>query len=208
PTCRELRFHYITGASQLGDNAIDVVFLMFEPLDTLAEFCERDLELGDPTVAQIVEIEHLAHFLEREADRLAGEHIGQPRAVAAGVEPLLAAPRGVEQALLLIEPQRARRDAEFLGEIADGENVTLRRSGVEAGNQIRNPAIGAFQLGHVSSRALLSRMPKHTSSLRKRKVLAQNFSMARTRSNSPAALQAPPILFGFAGFRAANQPAR
>ncbi len=77
-----------------------------------------NLELGHLPVAQIVEVEHLAHFLKREANRLAGQHVGQPRAVASGIEPLLAAPGGVEQSLLLVEAQRARRDGEFPGEVA------------------------------------------------------------------------------------------
>ena len=76
-------------------------------------FVKRDLELGHLPVAEIVEVEHLAHFLEREADLLAGEHVGEPRAVAPRIEPLLAAPRRIEQALFLVEAQRARRDAEF-----------------------------------------------------------------------------------------------
>ena len=113
----------ITCTRQFGDDAVDVGLLPFEPLDALAEFCERDLELRHLPVAKVIEVEHLAHFLEREADRLAGEHVGEPRPVAPRVEPLLAAPRRVEQALLLIEAQRARGDAEFLGEVADCEDV-------------------------------------------------------------------------------------
>ena len=94
---RKLRSHSITGTCQFGDDAVDLGLLPFEPLDALVEFLQRDLELRHLPVAEVVEVEHLAHFLEREADRLAGEHIGEPRAVAPRVEALLAAPRRIER---------------------------------------------------------------------------------------------------------------
>ena len=154
PRGGKLRFHSITGTCQFGDDAVDLGLLPFEPLDALVEFLQRDLELGHLPVAEVVEVEHLAHFLEREADRLAGEHIGKPRAVAARVEALLAAPRRIEQALLLVEAQRARRDAEFLGEIADGEDVApARRTGIGAGRKIGDEAdaVDSLHLGHARS---------------------------------------------------------
>ena len=89
PTRFKLRLHHITRTRQLGDDAINIALLPFEPFDAFAELRQRDLQLGHLPVAEIVEVEHLAHFLEREADGLAGKYVGEPRAVAPGVEPLL-----------------------------------------------------------------------------------------------------------------------
>ena len=151
PARGELRLHGITGACQFGDDAVDIGLLLFQPLDALVEFRKRDLELGHLPVAEIVEVEHLAHFLEREADLLAGEHIGKPRAVAPRIKALLAAPGRLEQALLLVEAQRARRDGEFLGQVANGEDVARRRvSGIKAGDQVGWTVVRASQFSHAA----------------------------------------------------------
>src|SRR5882757_2048689 len=88
PARGELFPHSITCTCQFGDDAVDLRLLPFEPGDPFAEFRQRDLELGHLPIAEVIEVEHLAHFLERKADRLAGKHIRKPRAVAAGIEPL------------------------------------------------------------------------------------------------------------------------
>ena len=180
------RSHSITGTVQFGDDAVDLGLLPFEPLDALIEFLQRDFELRHLPVADVVEVEHLAHFLEREADRLAGEHVGEPRAVAPRVEALLAAPRRIDEALFLVEAQRARRDAEFLGEIADGEDVAAaRRAGIRARCKIGDEAdaVDNLHLGH----ALLSTLMQQplTSSLRKRKDRGRQIS-ANRRVAAPA----------------------
>ena len=94
PRAASFAFMHRCARASSAIDAVDLGLLPFQPLDALAEFRQRDLELRHLAVAEIVEVEHLAHFLEREADGLAGQHIGQARAVAARIEPLLAARRG------------------------------------------------------------------------------------------------------------------
>src|SRR5262249_5708799 len=90
PARGELCLHSSTRTCQPGDAAAVLALLPLEPLDPLGKFLQRNLELGRLPVAHIIEVEHLAHFLEREADRLAGENIGESRAIPARIEPLLA----------------------------------------------------------------------------------------------------------------------
>src|SRR6185369_1405527 len=74
------------------------------------------------------------------------------RAVAPRIEPLLAAALGIDEALLLVEAQRARRDGEFPGQIANGEDVAAACvSGFETGDQVGDAIIRAFQFGHAIS---------------------------------------------------------
>src|SRR5262249_16303536 len=66
----------IAPTGTVGEVAATFAFLPLEPLDPFAEFLQRDLELGRLPVPDIIEVKHLAPFLEREADRLASEHVG------------------------------------------------------------------------------------------------------------------------------------
>src|ERR1043166_3120827 len=139
---------------EFRDGTVDFRALLLEARDAFLEFGEGDLELRASPVAEIVEVEHLAHLFEREADTLAHQHVAQPRAVAPAVEPLLAVAARREQTLLLIEAQRPRAHLELPREVADGEDLTAGGAPIEAGHQIGvtalrldNPA-GGLELGH------------------------------------------------------------
>src|SRR4051812_30570373 len=95
PTCGQLRLHHITRTRQFGDHAVNVAFLLFQPLDASPEFRKRTLDLGHRPAPETREVEHPARDLNREADLLARQHVGGPRAVAPRIEPLLATPRRI-----------------------------------------------------------------------------------------------------------------
>src|SRR5262249_28353465 len=120
--------------------------LALQPRDALAELDARDLELGLLPVADIVEVEHLAHLVEREADIAAHQDVLQAGAVAPAVAAFLAIPPRAEQPLLLVEAQRARRHAAFPAEVANGENLAAFRRQVTARQRNRG-----FSLGHDAS---------------------------------------------------------
>src|SRR5947207_6022372 len=128
--------------AELADGALDFRFLVMQAADLFLELSERDAQLRHLPVAQIVKIEHLPDFLEREADRLAHQHIPQPGAVAATVEPVLSVPAGRDQGLLLIEAKGPGADAEFLGQLADCEDFLPGRARVEAVRKARNGGPG------------------------------------------------------------------
>ena len=69
---------------------------------------------GDPAlrlaaVAEVVEIDHLADLGEAEADPLAAQDPGEPRAVAPAIDPGQALAARRDQPLILVEAKRARR---------------------------------------------------------------------------------------------------
>src|ERR1700752_1110816 len=151
PTRSKLLSHHIPCPRQFGDDAVDIGLLLFQPLNALVEFRKRDLELGHLPVAEVVEVEHLAHFFEREADLLSGEPAGEPSAIAPRIEALFAARGRLQQTLLFVEAQRARRDSEFLGQVANGEDVAGGRlPGVKANNQVGWTVIRASQFSHAA----------------------------------------------------------
>ena len=68
----------------------------------------------------IVHLQHLANVGEGEAEPLAAQHQDEARAVAMGIDALIADALRREQPLILIEPQRAMRDAGLGRQIANG----------------------------------------------------------------------------------------
>ena len=106
--------------AQLLERLVDVDLLPLQRVDALGEFLARVHELRHRRRHGRVEIEDLADLGEREADAAAAQDQDDAGAVARRIDARLAAPLRRDQALVLIEAQRARGDAEFLGELADG----------------------------------------------------------------------------------------
>src|SRR5262249_47883216 len=87
--------------------------------------------------------------------------IFEPGAVTAAVEPLLPIATRIDEALLLVEPQRAGAHAKLLGEVADGEDLAGAGVPIEARHQrgqrvlgaaAGGPALRTGELGHRQSR--------------------------------------------------------
>ncbi len=106
---------------QGGDGFVDVLALLLEGGDALAELSQRGGVLGHPAVALVVESEDLPDLGQRQADALAAQDELQAGAVLVGIDPVEAVARRREQPLVLVEAQRARRGAELAAELADGE---------------------------------------------------------------------------------------
>ena len=106
---------------QFGDRGVDVAFLRVERVDPRAAAVDRELALRAAPVADIVEVDHLADLGQREADALAAQDPGEPRAVAVRIDALRAAPLGRDQPFVLVEAQRAGGDAELGRQVGDRE---------------------------------------------------------------------------------------
>src|SRR6202162_2720190 len=138
PARGEHGFDRLAGAAELDNGPLDLRLLALQPADPSLELAEGDPQLRHPAVAEIVEIQHLPDFLEREADRLAHQHVFEPRTVTPAVEPLLPVAAGRDQSLLLVEAQGSGAGGEFLGQLADREDFPPRRTRIEAGSEISN----------------------------------------------------------------------
>ncbi len=109
--------------AQLLERLVDIDLLPLQHIDALGEFLARVHELHITAIVA-VEVENLADFREREADAAPAQDQDDAGAIALRIDARLAAPLGRDQALVLIsEPQRSRGDAEFLGELANGEGA-------------------------------------------------------------------------------------
>src|ERR1700680_928247 len=142
PARGEHGFDRLAGAAELDNGPLDLRLLVLQPADPFLELAEGDPELRHLAVAEIVEIQHLPDFLEREADCLAPQHVFAPRTVTPAVEPPLPVAAGRDQSLLLVEAQGAGADGEFLRQLADREDFPPCRTGIEAGSEIRNGGAG------------------------------------------------------------------
>src|ERR1700687_2431311 len=154
PARGEYGFDRLAGAAELDNGPLDLRLLALQPADPFLELAEGDPQLRHLAVAEIVEIQHLPDFLEREADCLAHQHVFEPRTVTPAVEPPLPVAAGRDQALLLVEAQGSGADGEFPRQLADREDFPPCRTGIEAGSEIRNGGPGAVggAAGDISAR--------------------------------------------------------
>src|SRR5882757_10344350 len=67
---------------QFRDRRIDIMFLCRQQGDALAAALDGDGTLGLPAVTDVVQVDHLANLGEAEADTLATQDPGEPRAIA------------------------------------------------------------------------------------------------------------------------------
>ena len=106
---------------------------LLELVDVRVEIAAPALQIGDVQAAatqklaqllqagavDLVEIEKLADLGQREAEPLAAQDPREPRAIAGAVEPGQALAARLDQAFILVEANRARRDRELAGEFGD-----------------------------------------------------------------------------------------
>src|SRR5260370_32865940 len=109
-----LGFDRFAGAAELDDGPLDLRLLAPQPADLLLELAQRDPQLRHLAVAEIVEIQHLPDFLEREADRLAHQHVFEPCTVTPAVEPPLPVAAGRAQSPLPVKTEGPGADASIL----------------------------------------------------------------------------------------------
>ena len=103
------------------DRLIDLAALGLEGLDALLELAQGLGVLGDQIVVALIEIEDVADLGQRQADMLAAQDEGKPRAVTIGVDARLAFAARRQQALLLVVAERPRGRSELAAELGDRE---------------------------------------------------------------------------------------
>src|SRR3546814_15037646 len=81
-----------------------------------AAFLDRHAALLGTAIVEIVEIDHLADFNKAEPDILCTHDPCEPRAVPLGIDARQAHPRWRDQALVLVESQRACGAVELGGQ--------------------------------------------------------------------------------------------
>ncbi len=112
-------------ALELVDRGVDVELLLGEQVDPGAAFFEREAALRGAVVVDVVKVDHLADLGEREADPLAAQDPGEAGAVAPRIDAGQALALRRDQALVLVEAERAGGDSELVAKLGDG--VALRR---------------------------------------------------------------------------------
>lgn len=103
----------------LVEQRIDVAALQLELAAAVLERLDEPRELPAVALARIVEVEDLADLGEREPEPLAAQDQLDAGPLALAVDPRLAGAPGREQPLVLVEPDRARRQRELGGELRD-----------------------------------------------------------------------------------------
>jgi hypothetical protein len=88
---------------------VDVLALLLQRGEALAELLQRLGHLGRAAVVLVVEVHQFADLDQRQADALAAQDQLQAAAVLVGIDAVDAVAGGREQALVLVEAQRARR---------------------------------------------------------------------------------------------------
>ena len=164
---------------EFGDRGIEVGALLLHLADVLAAFLDRHAALFDPAVAEIVEVDHLADLAEAEADVLGAHDPREPRAVALRIDPRQTHAARCDQALVLVEAQRARGAVEFLGQVGDRKLLALAAVGAfDMSALVHGVGAVARGFGHVSAIA---------AGLRLRQVLTGRRASpsSRGRSSSP-----------------------
>src|SRR6185312_5182879 len=106
-------------AVDLGERRVDVLLLLQEPRAAVGQELEELGELAALVARHLVHVEELADLGEREAQALAPQDQLQPDPLALAVD--AHAPRALrrQQALVLVEADRARGQREFLREGRD-----------------------------------------------------------------------------------------
>src|SRR3954452_23856563 len=85
---RQAGAHDLAGMAEFGMGAVDVAPAVLQFDQLVLETDERHRELRGLPIAEIVEVEHVAHLLQRKADTLAHQDELQPSPVAPRIHPL------------------------------------------------------------------------------------------------------------------------
>ena len=104
---------------QFGDGGVDIVLLPVEQVDPRLALGDRHAALFLMGFVRVIEVDHLADFGKAEPHPLAAQDPGQPRPVAPRINARQTLPLRRDQPFILLEAQRARRDAELFRQIGD-----------------------------------------------------------------------------------------
>src|SRR5688572_33506790 len=96
------------------------MLLAAKRVDPLPAALDGHPPLSPALVAEVVEVEHFADFVEAEADALAAQDPAQRRPVAIRIEARGAAALRRDEPLVVVEAQRPGRYPERLAKLADG----------------------------------------------------------------------------------------
>jgi hypothetical protein len=105
----------------LGQLRLDVRPLLLQARLVGFQHRQEALELGALVAPGLVHVDQLADFRQREPEPLAAQGELEAGAIARGVDPARAGAPGSEQAVVLVEADRARRDVELARQLADGK---------------------------------------------------------------------------------------
>src|ERR1043165_5740804 len=123
----ELARERLVDPVQLAQAFLDLHFLPLQQLDLLEAFLAAQ---GQRVAVGLVLLgrDHLADFAEREAQLLSLQDQRETGAIAVRIQAIEAVAMRRDQALVLVEAQRAQRHSEFARQFADGERGLARRS--------------------------------------------------------------------------------
>jgi hypothetical protein len=107
------------GFAQFDQGAVDVLALLLQRVGALAELLQRPGHLGRAVVVLVVEVQQFADFRQRQAHALAAQDQLQADAVLVGIDAVEAFAGRRQQALVLVEAQRAGRGFELVAQLAD-----------------------------------------------------------------------------------------
>src|SRR5262245_23064630 len=119
PSTLELLADSLFERLDLGKLRLDVGALLDQVLLVRLEHREEALELRPLVAPRLVHVDQLADLGQREPEALAAQRELEARAVARRIDAPLAIAARREQALRLVEADRARRNVEFARQVAD-----------------------------------------------------------------------------------------
>src|SRR3569623_734393 len=114
--------------AQRGDGGLEVALLFLEQTEPFLDLADEQRHLGGLRMRG-VKAEVIGDVAQREAEPLAAQYQDQPGPVAPSEDAGAADPLGGEQPLGFVEADGAGRNAEFAGEIGDGEQIARLGSG-------------------------------------------------------------------------------
>jgi hypothetical protein len=129
---RDLEFH----VPEFLDMRVEVALAALEILDVQAAAAQQLAQLGHAGAIDLVEVEQFLDLGQREAEPLAAQDPAQPRTVARAVEPRQVLALGLDQPLVLVEADGARRDGKLARQFGDAIDAlrVARRLGGDCGS--------------------------------------------------------------------------
>jgi len=109
---------------------VEIGALALQISDVELAAAQQFAQLLEAGAVDLIEIEQLADLRQREAEALAAQDPAEPRPIAGRIESGRAVPARLDQPLVLVEADRARRDREFarqFGDAVDALRVSRRR---------------------------------------------------------------------------------
>src|SRR6266404_4124627 len=111
----DLALHFL----EFADMGVEVATLALKIGDVQAAPTQQLAQLLHAGAIDLVKIEQLLDLRQRETEPLAAQDPDQPRAVVRAVEPRQALAARLDQALVLVEADGARRDSELARQFGD-----------------------------------------------------------------------------------------